>query len=359
MAEDGRPVVLETGSLYTRADFAGNEFPSVTVQTKYDSQPDDSSAACEAGPEAGAGLDWDKLVSFWDALFSEKLGTRAENQPVLFVDWAESTKPSRELLTQVAFEGLGVPAMYLAAPAVLALYAVNRTTGLSIDLGHTGVRVAPVYEGFQFSYATTVLPLGGQDMEAQLRALVIETHIGDAGTSQALDALDWRLMKEAVAEIRPKKTAMTEPTDFPTKTYPVVGGREVSITSEQYFGCSEILFAAEKLRSRKIKASLIERIHLSLMQCEPDIRRELAGNILLYGGGAQVPGLSERLRTELVDILPSSMHPNVSLAKEPSTVCWRGGSILASLTMFQQLWVTKQEYNENGPLCVLRKDTMR
>ncbi|KAK4531272.1 hypothetical protein CCYA_CCYA07G2129 [Cyanidiococcus yangmingshanensis] len=359
MAEDGRPVVLDTGSLYTRADFAGNESPSVIVRTEYDAGPESEATAPEAGRDVGIVPDWEKLTSFWDSLFSERLGTRAESQPVLFVDSGESTKPARELLTQVAFEGLGVPAMYLAAPAVLSLYAMNRTTGLSIDMGHTGIRIAPVYEGFQFSYASTALPLGGQDMEAQLRALVIETHIGDAGTSRALESLDWRLVKEAVAQVRPKPSKATEPTEYLSKSYTVAEGREIVITPEQYFGCTDILFAPETFRARKTKANLMERVHLAFMQCEPDIRRELVGNILLYGGGAALPGLSERLCSELFDMLPSSMHPNVSVAKDPSIVCWRGGSILASLTMFQQLWVTKQEYNENGPLCILRKDTMR
>jgi len=34
---------------------------------------------------------------------------------------------------------------------------------------------------------------------------------------------------------------------------------------------------------------------------------------------------------------------------------WIGGSILASLSTFQQMWISKQEYDEAGPSIVHRK----
>ena len=34
---------------------------------------------------------------------------------------------------------------------------------------------------------------------------------------------------------------------------------------------------------------------------------------------------------------------------------WIGGSILASLSTFQQMWISKQEYDESGPAIVHRK----
>ncbi len=34
---------------------------------------------------------------------------------------------------------------------------------------------------------------------------------------------------------------------------------------------------------------------------------------------------------------------------------WIGGSILASLSTFQQMWISKEEYDESGPSIVHRK----
>ncbi|PRP84757.1 hypothetical protein PROFUN_07859 [Planoprotostelium fungivorum] len=35
---------------------------------------------------------------------------------------------------------------------------------------------------------------------------------------------------------------------------------------------------------------------------------------------------------------------------------WIGGSILASLSTFQQMWISKEEYDESGPSIVHRKN---
>jgi len=34
---------------------------------------------------------------------------------------------------------------------------------------------------------------------------------------------------------------------------------------------------------------------------------------------------------------------------------WIGGSILSSLSTFQQMWISKEEYDESGPAIVHRK----
>ena len=41
--------------------------------------------------------------------------------------------------------------------------------------------------------------------------------------------------------------------------------------------------------------------------------------------------------------------------QERRFLVWIGGSILASLGSFQQLWMSKQEYEENGASAIHRK----
>lgn len=67
------------------------------------------------------------------------------------------------------------------------------------------------------------------------------------------------------------------------------------------------------------------------------------------------PGLSDRLQHELTKMAPSSMKVRVVAPPERKYSVWIGGSILASLSTFQQMWITKQEYDESGPSIVHRK----
>jgi actin, other eukaryote len=78
------------------------------------------------------------------------------------------------------------------------------------------------------------------------------------------------------------------------------------------------------------------------------------GNIVLSGGTTMYPGIADRMTKELTDLAPRSVKVRVVAPPERKYSVWIGGSILASLSTFQNLWVTKQEYDESGPAIVHR-----
>ncbi|KAI3506424.1 hypothetical protein L1887_28782 [Cichorium endivia] len=59
--------------------------------------------------------------------------------------------------------------------------------------------------------------------------------------------------------------------------------------------------------------------------------------------------------TEITALAPSSMKIKVIAALERKYAVWIGGSILASLSTFQQMSISKAEYYEFGPSIVHRK----
>jgi actin beta/gamma 1 len=66
------------------------------------------------------------------------------------------------------------------------------------------------------------------------------------------------------------------------------------------------------------------------------------------------PGIADRLQKELAAMSPASMKVKIIAPPERKYSVWIGGSILASLSTFQNLWVSKQEYDESGPGIVHR-----
>ncbi|KAH9249846.1 actin-1 [Batrachochytrium salamandrivorans] len=89
------------------------------------------------------------------------------------------------------------------------------------------------------------------------------------------------------------------------------------------------------------------------MKCDVDIR--LYANIVLSGGSTMYEGIAERLNKEMVALVPNTMKVKVVAPPERKYSVWIGGSILASLSTFQQMWISKQEYDESGPGIVHRK----
>jgi len=91
------------------------------------------------------------------------------------------------------------------------------------------------------------------------------------------------------------------------------------------------------------------------MKCDVDIRKDLYGNIVLSGGTTMFDGVAERMEKEIKALAPQSMKIKIVAPPERKYSVWIGGSILASLSTFQQMWISKQEYDESGPQIVHRK----
>ena len=66
-------------------------------------------------------------------------------------------------------------------------------------------------------------------------------------------------------------------------------------------------------------------------------------------------GIGERMTKELTALAPSTMKIKVVAPPERKYSVWIGGSILSSLSTFQQMWISKGEYDESGPTIVHRK----
>lgn len=136
-----------------------------------------------------------------------------------------------------------------------------------------------------------------------------------------------------------------------------VRGGEVWFDPKNYFDQSieppaplRLTPTSASSHSLKDSVSLAQLVHDSIMACDVDIRAALLQNIVVVGNGAATRGLTERLDWELAVMMPGQkikIH-SPTIPYEKRYAGWLGGSILASLGTFHQLWVTKDEYEEHG-----------
>merc|ERR1712087_463099 len=95
----------------------------------------------------------------------------------------------------------------------------------------------------------------------------------------------------------------------------------------------------------------------SIMKCDEDIRREMYTNIVLSGGSTMFRGIDNRLENELTVLAPAPAKVKVIAPPERKYSVWIGGSIISSLSTFEEMWIKKEEYDESGPSIVHRKCT--
>jgi actin-related protein len=102
-------------------------------------------------------------------------------------------------------------------------------------------------------------------------------------------------------------------------------------------------------------AGIHETTFNSIMKCDVDIRKDLYANVVMSGGSTMFAGISDRMQKEISNLAPQTMKVNIIAPPERKYSVWIGGSILASLSTFQSMWITKAEYDEAGPGVVHRK----
>jgi len=136
------------------------------------------------------------------------------------------------------------------------------------------------------------------------------------------------------------------------KQYELPDGNVITVGNER-FRCPEVLFQPALIG--KEASGVHDTMYQTIMKCDVDIRKDLYANIVLSGGSTMYDGIAERLTKEIVALAPQTMKIKVVAPPERKYSVWIGGSILASLSTFQQMWISKEEYDESGPSIVHRK----
>jgi len=136
------------------------------------------------------------------------------------------------------------------------------------------------------------------------------------------------------------------------KQYELPDGQVITIGNER-FRAPEALFQPSFLGMEQ--EGIDATTYNSIMKCDVDIRKDLYGNVVMSGGTTMYPGIADRMQKEIASKAPPTMKVKMIAPPERKYSVWIGGSILASLSTFQNMWISKQEFDESGPSIVHRK----
>ncbi len=134
------------------------------------------------------------------------------------------------------------------------------------------------------------------------------------------------------------------------KSYKMPDGKILKL-GDELFKCPENMFS---ILAWPFKADRFPRVaYESMRACDVDIRNHVIGNIVLAGGCTMFKGMKERFEKEMKALFSSKLA--VIAPPERAVSAWIGGSILTSLSTFDEMWISKDDYEEVGPTIVHNK----
>ena len=295
---------------------------------------------------------WDDAEALLHHCMYNELRVAPEEHPVLMILPSPpfTAKASKEKLTQIMFETFSVPGFYLGDSSVLSLIGTGRINGLVIDSGHGNTYVVPVYEATSLAASCLSTDLAGLYLNERLNRLVRESTNEDFSTSHMKPLLE-HLKAEACYVPLDFKSELSSKKAGKEFRYELPDGSDVVIRDERFLA-PEIIFQPSLDGFEDV--GLPKLACQSIGRCDPELRHELYQNILLAGGTTLLSGYPERVRKEIGLILGNQPF-KVTAPPERGSLSWIGGSILTSLSSFESAWITKDEYDEEGPYIVNRK----
>ena len=258
---------------------------------------------------------------------------------------------NRNELAELLLEGLGFSAIYFQEQALLALYSYNTTSGLVVNIGDQ-TEIVPIIDGYKIEAGVTRMPFGGNLITEYLSKLITAKGIRYFSETESYinrflkEQLCYvsRDFKEDSAKCEKTRASFTHAVDVDRFQLP--DHRKVIALDDSLFRAPEALFDPH-LMGKDIPG-IHELVWKGIQACPIDHRREMSKNIFLAGASTRLPYLKERLQSELSTLAPSSCPVEVHANPLRHHAAFMGASVLAQLSSFRDLLVTREEWDTLG-----------
>lgn len=334
--------------------------------------------------EKGLVKDWDLFESILDFTV-KKFVTKDNDLPFVLTEAAWAPTEDRKKLAELLFEKHQIPATYVAKSQVCAAFAHGKSTALVVDSGATHTSVVPIIDGIVLKKSIKQNNMGAHHVQmcverfAEKKAIDLAVwkeiaskekvepgskpkftkHSRTAFSKSWLCDQKEKLLDDCVrnfvkiassADLKDEENQKADNRN--KKSFEFPSGYTHTFGFER-FQIAESLFTPEDRFPSEIGISSL--LTSSINSCDPDIRPTLLTSSILVGGNSILDGFGERLIADMQKKSAPALKFRICNSGkswhndwERQFASWTGASILASLATLNDLWITKEHYEEEG-----------
>ncbi len=350
-----QPIIIENGSANTRVGFAGEQTPREILPTAISLQSQGTTRH-KFPVENGVVVNWDYITALWHQIFEQYLKVEPDQHPVLLIVPPFNPRFNSEKIAEIMFEEFSVPALSLTLGPLVALKALEKDTGLVIDIGLDKTDFVPILEGQMIPSDTQRYNAGGRDIQLSLEKLLAAKE-GLVPSNAKPQIINKIISTLCYVSPDPITTAYEE------KGFALSNGKILTLGKERCLAPEALM--QPKTQGKDVP-SFSDWIYANILKMKVflhggiEYRKDNAENIVLIGEPAALPGILERLKKDLTRIDESSAHFSpkleyrLSSPKNPANASWVGGAKCAAQKSSGITWVSRQDYNDEGPQVIHR-----
>lgn len=370
----------------------------------YDTEIHDAMASYSES--TGCLFNWDIIESLWNYGIVDTLKIEANDHPFMICtpDYVRFSNKERNKYAELIVEKFDVPAFFFTPSSVLNAFSMGKHSALVIDIGYSGTSVVPVIDGYSLKSSSKYSDqLSGKILDEKLENFLMSSLIqgntsgssSETENTMEIDQLpifhppcfyshSTKLSDDEISRIHPSyqrwnkefylddfkksfcKVWAGNPLCIPglveaaedfvkdevfDKELTLPDGHKVTFNPIDRYRTAEFFFEQINKGSESSEnefGGIVKLTFESLFSTPLDSRKQLALDMCLTGGSSLLPGFDKRLAKDVERLLPKSLKGKVHPTHYKQFSPFVGGSILASLGSFQQMWISKEEYHEHG-----------
>lgn len=357
-------IVIDPGSCFVKAGFAGNFEPNSVFRTCVGYPKSENTFFCGRDAETkkedllklnfpikqGVIENWYDMENILHHIFTDELIVDSSEHNVTLTQQLMNPKNEKEKWAEIMFETFNVPGLYLVYSTTSSLLSSGKWTGVSIELGGQTTQICPIDDGKPKTYIFEKLYYGGNAITDYLFSLFnynckmfynskYKPCMEDIKEKSCYVALDFQ-----------DESIFGEPYDY------LLPDNEHLIVNEERFKAPEAIFKPSLIG--KEEEGLHQICNKLIKKFDNEKKKELYNSINLSGGNSMFNGLGDRLTKEIKALAEDDFKEEVRVFASPERKynSWIGASILSST--LKEKWITNEKYEESGFSIFNKEDSL-